>query len=149
MLRFIYMYKAIVISLEDLKDDSNTKTASKITQILNTVTKSDFVISVFVLKSLFSLTLPLSKHFQKVDSDLPEACSNVENITDVIKKWRSNAEQEFSSIFSSAKSTLESVISEITTPRASARSVHNIPFNTAQEYYRMPTYITVLDDSSA
>ena len=143
--------KQLAISLEDLKDDGNTETASMATQILNTVTKSDFVISLFMLKSLFSLTLPLNKHLQKVDSDLSEACSNVENIADVVKKWRSNVEQKFSSIFSSAKSTLESVNSEITTPLASACSVHgsNIQLNTAEEYYRMSTYIPVLDDSSA
>ena len=45
MLRFIDMNKAIVISLEDLKDEGNTATSSNDTQILNTVTKSDFFIS--------------------------------------------------------------------------------------------------------
>ena len=126
------MYKAIVIYLEDFKDDGNTQTSSKATQILNAVTKSDYIISLFVLKSLFSLTLPLSKHLQKVDSHIPEACSSVENIADVVMKRRSNAEREFSSIFSSAKSTLESMNSEITTRHALARSVHraHITFNT-------------------
>ena len=59
--------------------------------------------------------------------------------------------RSFPCIFSSAKSTLESVNSEITNPRASARSVHraNIPFNTVEEYYRMSAYIHVLDDFSA
>ena len=50
MMRFIDLHKAIVISLEDLKDEGNTETSSKATQILNTLTKSDFVIFVFVLK---------------------------------------------------------------------------------------------------
>ena len=62
-----------------------------------------------------------------------------------------NILNEFSSIFSSTKSTRESVNSEITTTRASARSVHraNITFNTAEEYYRMSTYLPVLNDFSA
>ena len=104
MLLFIdHMYKALVISLEDLRDDGNTETSSKATQILNTMAKSDFVIYLFMLKSLFSVALAIRKHLQKVDSDISEACSNVENIADFVKEWRSNAEQECYSIFSSAK----------------------------------------------
>ena len=39
---------------------------------------------------------------------------------------------------------------EITTLRASARSVHStsIPFNTAEEYYRISTYTSILDNFS-
>ena len=75
--------------------------------------------SLFVLKSLFSLTL------QKVDSDLTEACPNVENIADVVKKWSINAKQEFSQyIFN----ILESVNSEIVPQHAQCIVLNTIQY---------------------
>jgi hypothetical protein len=67
VMRFLDLYKPIVSSLEVLETDGNTDTSTKASQLLNAVTKSDFVVSLCILKKLFSLTLPLSKTLKKID----------------------------------------------------------------------------------
>ena len=72
------------------------------------MTKSEFVVAACVLKTIFSLTLPLSKNLQKVDCDLAEANNNVQHILDIVKQRRSS-DEAFSGICSSAESLLQSV----------------------------------------
>ena len=58
--RFVDLYKPLVSALEELEMDSNKETSSKASQLLNTVTKCAFLVSLCVLQSLFSLTSNLS-----------------------------------------------------------------------------------------
>jgi hypothetical protein len=147
LLRFVDLYTPIVTCLESLATDSNTETSSTASQLFHAVTQSEFVISVCVLKSLFSLTLPLSKNLQKVDCDLAEANSNVQHIVDIAKQRRSN-DEEFSMIFVSAENMLHSVDSEITIPRVTKRAKNraNMEFSNPEEYFRRSVYIPVVDD---
>lgn len=147
VLRFVELYKPIVTCLEDLTKDCNTETSSTASQLVNTLTKSEFVVAACVLKTIFSLTLPLSKNLQKVDCDLAEANSNVQYILDIVKQRRTS-DEAFSGIFSSAESLLQSVDCEIAVPRLAKTSINrpNMEFSNAEEYFRRSVYIPVMDD---
>lgn len=141
------MYKSIVTCLQSLTVDRNTETSSTASQLLHAVTRSEFIVSVCVLTSLFSLTLPLSKNLQKVDCDLAEANSNVQHIVDIVKQRRSG-DDDFSEIFACAENMMHSVDCNITVPRVTKRAKNrpNMEFNNPEEYFRRSVYVPVIDD---
>jgi hypothetical protein len=107
VLRFVDLYKPIITCLETLTMDCNTETSSTALQSLHALTQSEFVVAICVLKSVFSLTLPLSKNLQKVDCNLAEANCNVQHILDIVKQRRSS-DEDFAVIFAFAENMLHS-----------------------------------------
>lgn len=87
------------------------------------VSNSDFAMSLCIRKELFSLTLSLSETLQKVDCDLSEASSNVQDIIDILQQWRSNNEDEFSSVFKAVTRLLEFFNSEVSVRQTESLSV--------------------------
>lgn len=101
LLRFVYMYLPVLHTLEVLQENKNLETSSKATQLLCSMEKSEFIVSLIVCKEIFSLTLPISKALQKVNCDLSQATDNIENDCDVLSSMHENAEEKFKQLFTS------------------------------------------------
>lgn len=148
LLRFIEIYYPVVCTLEELENHHNSDTSSKSSLLLNSIIKSEFVVSLIVAGDLFSFTLPLCKVLQKVNCDLYEACENIENMSNILIRKRENAIEEFSILFNKSKNMLKLINNDIAMPRINYRQTKriNIQTNNPEEYFRIAIYIPLLDD---
>lgn len=139
----------IVQFLEYLEEEAaSSDTSSKASQLLNAITKPEFVVSLQICSDLFSLTLPLCKFLQKIDCDLAQACDHVKNVIDVLSTKRASAETEFNKIFLKSLSLLKITNVEMALPRITGRQMQrsNVPSATPEEYYRRNVYLPLLAD---
>lgn len=147
--RFLELYVHIVQFLEYLEEEAaSSDTSSKASQLLNAITKPEFVVSLQICSDLFSLTLPLCKFLQKIDCDLAQACDHVKNVIDVLSTKRASAETEFNKIFLKSLSLLKITNVEMALPRITGRQMQrsNVPSATPEEYYRRNVYLPLLAD---
>ncbi|XP_029348431.1 52 kDa repressor of the inhibitor of the protein kinase-like [Acyrthosiphon pisum] len=119
--------------------------------ILSKSIDSEFIISLQVVKLLFSYGLPLCKQLQKIRIDLKEA---VELSNDVIKNLeliRANAEEEFHKLFLQAEVMasvfeLELAVKRITKRQANRGNPCSDNANLdVEEYYRITIFIPYLE----
>jgi len=145
------LYKGILQCLVTCKGLSNAETFSKARMLLRTITDSTFIVALCVLDNLLAYSLSLSLSLQKVNIDLLKAISSVSALLEVLKQKRTEADETFSQIWTTAEELASLADCELQTPRLVGRQCHrsNVPAASPQEYYRQSVYIPFLDSMIA
>ena len=147
VLRFLKMYIPIVNTLQELEMSHNSSAAQPAHQLVNVITKSQFVICLMVLSEFMSYTLSLSKHIQSSTCNLLKSFSHATQMISRLNAIRTNANKEFEKIFQRACELNETVAEPITMPRITTQQSNrgNISSNSAEEYCRRVVFVPYLD----
>ncbi|XP_060871643.1 52 kDa repressor of the inhibitor of the protein kinase-like [Metopolophium dirhodum] len=110
---------------------------------------SEFMISLIVIKVLFSYGLPLCKQLQKVQIDLKKTILIVENVIATLKCIRENNEIEFKIIYNNVKKMADDVGIELLEKRISSKQTHranpNLQNHSTEQYYRVTVFLPYID----
>ncbi|XP_072391085.1 52 kDa repressor of the inhibitor of the protein kinase-like [Diabrotica undecimpunctata] len=130
--RFAEMFPVVNSVLQELQE-SGREIATQAYQLQVAMENSQFIVSLTILRKVFSYTSSLNRTLQKVNVDLTDSCSYVKTIKTTLQNLRN--EREFSNLFEEAKKLISA---DITVPRVSRRQLNrnNIPGDTAEVYYR-------------
>lgn len=148
LLRFLELFLEISETLEILSSSKSVDTSTKATALLSSIKHPNFIISLVCTNELFILTLCLCKQLQMVNCDLIEALKNVDNVLEVVKKKRLDAESCFHEIFQKSSEIANALDVEISVPRLNKRQVNreNVEYSTVEEYFRRAIFIPFVDD---
>ncbi|KAL4126233.1 hypothetical protein QTP88_010459 [Uroleucon formosanum] len=98
---FVELFPYVVVSLEKISEWNDLSSVDA--NILLKSMDSKFLISLQVIKVLFSYGLPLCKQLQQIKIDLREAVELASDNVKVLKNLRENIEVEFRKMFENAK----------------------------------------------
>ncbi|KAL4127023.1 hypothetical protein QTP88_011221 [Uroleucon formosanum] len=126
---FVELFPYVIQTLEKICEWNDTTSTDA--NILMKAMDSEFLISLQVIKVLFSYGLPLCKLLQKVNLDLKEAVDLAEVTVATIQRLRGNITEEFKQLFKEADKKC--------TKRA------NPSINDPEEYYRVTIAIPYID----
>ncbi|KAL4090644.1 hypothetical protein QTP88_025438 [Uroleucon formosanum] len=151
---FVELFPFVVAALEIISEwnDSSATDAS----ILLKAIDSEFLISLQVIKNLFSYGLPLCKQLQSEQIDLMEAVCLAENTVLALKDLRTDTDEEFKQIFLKAEKLAAIVNINLSVKRIAKRQTNRAnPFtdsmnNTTCEmaiefYYRTTIFVPYVD----
>lgn len=147
---FKEMLKPIVAALEEMKSnvDERAQTANTASLLLHSIYSASFLVSLFVMCKLLSITYTLSKRLQKNDIDLVSALGEIKLVKRSLQAIRENSTTEFQQIFQDLTIIGSELGVEITIPRVNKFQKYrpNIPTTDPQAYYRASTFIPYLED---
>ncbi|KAL4154106.1 hypothetical protein QTP88_001939 [Uroleucon formosanum] len=147
LITFKSLYIYVVRALEDLQNDTNPETSCKATLYLNSIIKSDFLVSLEVTVTGFAYTLQLSLSLQSKQQDLSKALSDVMVIRCALEELRENADENFKSIFKDIVKFAEKVNVAISMPRICGRQTQRVNVNVTDPeiYFKISVYLPFLD----
>jgi hypothetical protein len=140
---FFAVFPVVCDQLESLADGCSS-TASDAKVLLDSITRSEFVVSSSILNYIMKLTKPLSTILQSSENDFKTALDAVERVKQQLHQWREN-DSKFTMIFNAAQALRGD--DEIVKPRVSAsrrqQNRANPDVSSALDYYR----VTVLSSN--
>lgn len=104
-----FKYKALLKTLDILKESSDRVTASMAKSLMMTVTTFEFVLSMILLKKIFNITTPLSNYLQSKSLDFIQALKLVDLCKKKLTDMRS--EEECNLIIDEAKTFIKTYVS--------------------------------------
>jgi len=118
--------------------------------LLMAVTCCDFIITLFALTDVLSVTLPASILLQSYDRDIAEASDIINGIILTLSGKRSNCESDFSQLFEQSKNVMNTLDIDLKLPRIAKRQTQrsNTPAQSPEKYYRRVLYIPLLENIS-
>lgn len=125
--------------------------ASKANGLIHAICCSDFILTIFCLCDVLSVTLPLSRLLQTVSLDLQSAATrlSVADVIAVLEDKRNNCLSLFDTIFDDAEIFIDAaeLDVELSLPRLVKKQMNrpNYPATTPKEYYRRAIYLPLLD----
>jgi Domain of unknown function (DUF4371)/hAT family C-terminal dimerisation region len=142
---FFAVYPVVCDQLESLAGGCSSA-ASDAKALLDSITRSEFVVSLSILNYIMKLTKPLSTILQSSENDLRTALDAVERVKQQLRQWREN-DAKFTMIFNAAQALRGD--DEIVKPRVSAsrrqQNRANPDVSSALDYYRVAVYNAFLD----
>jgi hypothetical protein len=131
--------------------DAETSLEPKAGLLLSAIREPRFLVGLVAAEYVLSHTVGPSKELQSTHGNLVSAYQTIEEVKKVFAHSRENAEAEFKDLFGKAQGLLEEVGSShetIPVPRVCARQTQrgNVPFDTAEEYYRRSVFIPFVDE---
>ncbi|XP_008179014.1 52 kDa repressor of the inhibitor of the protein kinase-like [Acyrthosiphon pisum] len=147
LITFKSLYLYLVHALEDLQNDTNPETSCKATLYLNSIMKSDFLVSLEVTVTGFSYTLQLSISLQSKQQDFSKALSDIMVIRCALEELRENADVSFKKFFKDIVECAAKVDVEMSMPRICGRQTHrvNIHVTDPETYFKISVYLPFLD----
>ncbi|CAI6355694.1 unnamed protein product [Macrosiphum euphorbiae] len=110
---------------------------------------TEFLISFYIVKFLFSFCLPLCKQLQKVQIDLKKTIAIVENVVITLKAIRDNYKTEFSQIYINVKMAADNVGIELKKKRViskqTLRDNPNLLDCSIEHYYCVTVFLPYVD----
>ncbi|KAL5244199.1 hypothetical protein ACI65C_011609 [Semiaphis heraclei] len=146
--RKIAPVKQIVDALNEISQWEDNISSTKSNILVSAICNCDFILSIFVLSSTLSVTFPISKLLQGKDEDIFTASKYIKDIISTLKKYRSNCDEEFNSIFRESENILKTLNVEVKLPRLYGHQKYrnNITnIDKPEDYYRINLYIPLLD----
>lgn len=101
------LFNPLVSALEDITDWQEKDASSGAKLLINTLSSSEFLISLLVTEKIFAFTLPLSKMLQTKNIDLFHAIILAENCLEELKSLREASDKSFTNIFAEAKKIMD------------------------------------------
>lgn len=140
----------IIESLTDISEWTDHISSSKAKTLLMAVTCCGFIVTLFALTDVLSVTLPASRLLQSYDRDIAEASGITDGIILTLSGKRSNCESDFSQLFEQGKNVMNKLDIDLKLPRISKRQTQrsNTPAQSLEEYYRRVLYIPLLENIS-
>jgi len=96
----------IIESLTHISQWTDQVSSSKANSLLLSLCNCEFIITLYILSNILSITLPASKMLQGVNLDVSAASSCITSIVENLEDKRLNAEEYFSEIFLEAKTKM-------------------------------------------
>lgn len=146
VLLFCSELAAIVNALTVITNWSESDSASKASTLKHALCCCEFIVTIFCLSDVLSLTLGLSRKLQNVSIDFCAAKAAVVDVIAVLSKRRDMFEH-FDSIFTTACNEMEVLDVPVVQPRITnmQRNRPNPPATTPNEFYRRAVYLPLLD----
>jgi len=138
----------IIKSLTSISEWEDMTSSSKANTFLNTI-NCEFIISMYSLSSILSVTYHASKILQLRDQDISSAFEIVRDIVLVLKEKRSNATDVFNNIFKESVCIMNLLEIGIKVPRMVGKQKNRPnPTNLSsfEDYYRTTVFIPLLDN---
>lgn len=134
-------------ALEEITNWEENSSSTKAHMILKTMSDCEFVITIYALSEVLSLTLPLSLFLQNKSIDMQAALSHVTNVIDVLKQKRQDADREFDNIVNDTSNIMKILIVELKIPRLASKQTQrcNVPASDPKDYWKKAVYIPLLD----
>ena len=138
---------AVIRCLEEMTSWHSTDTRQKASQLLGSLRSSCFIVSLFSLKAVSAVLLPVSRALQAKDMDIVTAERLLESATQIVQEWRREPEQKFAEIFSDAERAAERLGEVIHPPRCASSSVYRANAGECADsanYFRINIFIPLL-----
>lgn len=160
--RWIERHEAIMVmvellhpltrTLETIGEWKDKESSAGASILLNSLQNSNFIITLFSMEKIFSLTLPLSRILQSKEIDLGSAVELCDVIIEELETIRIDSVTVFNNIFEKAENILKVIIDEdfkIELPRIAKKQTHrfNIQTDSANCYYRISIFNQFLDSA--
>jgi len=147
VLQFVAKLPLIIEALSKISEWKNRETAGKATILLSALCKFEFIVGLFCLSDILSLTHSLSVVLQKEAIDLAKASKMIGTLLATWKKKREKVDEIFRLIYSDAKKMAEKLDVDEAKPRTCGRQTkrENYDVKTCEDYYRVSVYIPLLD----
>jgi len=145
-------YKALYETLECLLKSTDRVTSSGAKNFLNVISSFDFVITMILLRKIFSITTPLSNYLQSKSVDFIEALRLINTSKEQLAKMRSD--KKYEEMVKEAKQfAIHHNLTEVDFKESRKRTKKILPGEKASDEvqsssfdkYRYHTYFTVLD----
>ncbi|KAL4127017.1 hypothetical protein QTP88_011215 [Uroleucon formosanum] len=142
---FVELFPYVIQTLEKICEWNDTTLTDA--NILMKAMDSEFLISLQVIKVLFSYGLPLCKLLEKVNLDLKEAVDLAEVTVATIQRLRGNITEEFKQLFKEAEKMANILDITISIKRLSKKCTKraNPSINDPEENYRVTIAIPYID----
>ncbi|XP_060855231.1 zinc finger MYM-type protein 1-like [Metopolophium dirhodum] len=144
---FVQLFPYVVVSLETMSSWKDV-TAVEANMLRNAM-DSEFLISVQIIKVLFSYGLPLCKQLQSKDIDLKEMVGLAEDNVNALKQLRTNIEPEFKKIFDEAQKMAEVLDFQIVVKRINKRQINranpSLSSEEPEDYFRVTICIPYIE----
>lgn len=134
--------------LKEIECWRDRTTAAKANILLRAITNCEFIITLFILSHIMSITYPVSKILQNPSLDVAMAKAKLDSTLKVYDGMRANADSHFARIVEEAKSVMEELDVEMSVPRLTGRQRHreNCDHNDdAMTYWKRTVFIPTLD----
>lgn len=144
---FYSEFLKIVECLERISEWDDRTTATKAQALVTAITTCEFIVALSCTVAVFSLTMQLSKVFQKERLDVGVAKECISNLKAVLETRRTSCEETFTTVFKESVTLMEGVGIAPTVPRLTSRQTRraNHPSSCPEEYYRRSIYVPMLD----
>ncbi|CAH1968929.1 unnamed protein product [Acanthoscelides obtectus] len=138
--RFAEMVPVIRETLGALQDAASSDVATQAYHLQTAMDNSQFIVSLVILRKVFSYTANLNKAMQKVNVDLTNICE----YTKTVKILNVRNESQFAILFEQAQQMSSG---DIVVPRITGRQTlrNNIAAETAEIYYRRNVFYPFID----
>lgn len=144
VLQFKSSLTEIIKALTEVSNWEDTVSASTAKTLILSLCNCEFILSIYSLSSVLSVTYHASKILQGKNQDILSASNVVEDIVKVLEKNRFDCEIVFKNIYSECKSIMDQLDVEIKLPRLNI-SQKNRPnpnnINNCEDYYRITIFI--------
>jgi len=149
ILQFCERFHRIVRALRIVSTWQDTETSSKACTLLRGICCCQFIMSLFSLSDVLSVTAPLSRMFQTVNFDIYTAKTKITDVVAVLDKRRSDFEHFDETVFASACRTMKRVGVQVEMPRVKSSNRQeyrsNPPGDTPTQFFRRAIYLPLLD----
>ncbi|XP_033108546.1 52 kDa repressor of the inhibitor of the protein kinase-like [Anneissia japonica] len=145
--RFVTNYVVIVRALMAISRWRDTDANQKAKSLLNGITNSTFVVTLFSCVAVLNNIDNLSKNLQKKNTSLREAMLHVQDIIATLENDRKLSEIRFTTLMKWINDTVACLKLEITPPRVCSRSCYrsNPDVSSGFDYFRVAVYIPFID----
>ena len=141
----MHCFKPISESLEVLEADDDSSVRTTATALINAITRTDFLICLFIADGVLQLTTGLSDALQAVDCDLVRASDHAKSIVTLLQIKRDD--NTYQKLWTSACQLGEVHDVVPSAPRIARRQQHraNTPAESPFEYWRLNVFLPFID----
>jgi predicted RNA-binding protein YlxR (DUF448 family) len=146
LLQFCSGLHDIVRALTIISKWDDRDSSSKANILVHALSSSEFIVSLFALCDVLSVTLPISKKLQTVKIDCMEAKATVDDVISVLTTRRDDFDH-FDQVYGYACDSMTDLEVPVVMPRLTSRQKNraNPPADSAAEYYRRAVYFPLVD----
>lgn len=140
--------KEIVYSLLCISEWDDSVSSSKAKTLIFSICNYEFIITLFTVSSILSITAVASKLLQSVTQDVASATNCINDIIKTLNNKRTNCDVHFKAIFEESKNLMIELDVEIKQPRIVKKQNqrYNTPANSIEEYFRRILFIPIIDN---
>ena len=136
-------------ALEKISDWESRETRVAASNLLASISSFDFIVTLQAMAKLSALLVNVSRSLQAPENDIMQALDDIRLVEQTISAMRSNIDNEFGTVYSSAVELATRLQVTVRKPRTASRSVYrsNAGSNdqAVDEYYRINMFTPLLD----
>jgi len=132
------------VALDKISTWQSSEARKAALSLKNSITRSEFVVSLVILENISGLMLPTTMSLQKVGTDIVQAMNDIGDMISTLRSLRT--QDGFHKLFQEASIVAETFLDcNITKPRTASRSVYRAAAaatagDTAEDYYRINVF---------